>query len=204
MTTDRSSRGRGPNLALDGSPKGVPFMRNKLVLGAFVVVNGAFLRRVSILAIATTIAVSCARDGNDPHEALAIHRAEWARAIESLKAQSRTLQINLDGALLAKSTESGPSPGASAQMRAVLAGTRQALADIERHATQVEARIEPDVGKGAQAARVAVDAEDHRVRDQLRAMADQLAALRSDIPVRKPSKEHPDTGTATTGSSDRG
>jgi hypothetical protein len=137
--------------------------------------------RNTTLAVVAALALAC--DGSEQMRSeLEIHRAEWARRIAALQAHA----VDVESAFAAMPRPARGDARAPGQLRrlrleASIAGSRQALADLETHLAQsvrdVEAAIGRDGAEGREALNGLIGRMDEYVRQQEEALATNQQAL---------------------------
>ena len=138
--------------------------------------------RYTTLAVVAAFALAC--DGSEQMRSeLEIHRAEWARRIGAL--QTRAVDVESAFAALPRPAKGDPrTPGQLRRLRleASVAGSRQALSDLETHLAQsvqdVEAAIARDSAEGREALNGLIGRMDEYVRQHEEALAANQDALK--------------------------
>jgi len=123
------------------------------------------------VAIGVLSAGGCERSAESSRALIAARRASWAREIAGIKEQHAALEARLGG------QAAGPGAGPAEQRaRAVLAGVRQSIDDVETQLAQAETRMQRAVGESGESGERAIDEESVKARSYLQALSDGIAA----------------------------
>jgi len=139
---------------------------------------------------------SCTRSPDDAHEQLADRRAEWTHALADLDDQQSALQREIERAARSQPKDDPAVAASAAQLRAVLAGTRQSLVQIKTQISESEPRISGELRKGGERANAAIAAEDRRFRNYIQLISAQLASSRERAAAEAKREEPHNNATA--------